>query len=607
MSGPSLSDLREQYRRLELDSDRRVRYLMHGRLAVFVAGVAAFSSPWWLAASEGIAAILTGVCVIGFTILVTLHNRASETLRRHATLRAVADEAEARRHRRWDQLPLHDTTQPSTAHPFGGDLDLFGRRSLFHLLYTAGSALGLETLRLWLLELPPRSTTLSRQSAVRELSRSAALRFELAASGRLAGGLRAEMLARFEDWAGSPSELRRRRLLAGVAWAIPLSTLVLAVLQLTGVVHVSYWIAPVLLGLLVAALTARRTSALINRASLRASSLWHLVESFKLVASASCSAPLLLDIRARIESGEGAPRQMQRLERITRLGEVRYSDLLHFLLQALLLLDLHVALRFERWRETSGSHVHSWFTALGEMEALCCLAELADGHRAWTFPTIRHAEGPTFLATAVAHPLLAPETAVPNDVRIEPRRFLFVTGSNMSGKSTLLRAIGVNAILGRMGGPVCATSMELTASEIFTYVHVTDSLLDGVSGFMAGLLRLKAVVERAGRVHDDESTLLFLLDEPLQGTNPAERQLAIRRILRSLLGVGASGVITSHDLSLIDTDDLSPLASAVHFDERLETGGTQQALVFDYRLRPGVCSSTNAIRLLDAMGFPQDR
>ena len=128
----------------------------------------------------------------------------------------------------------------------------------------------------------------------------------------------------------------------------------------------------------------------------------------------------------------------------------------------------------------------------------------------------------------------------------------------------------------------------------------------GAANLLVEVLQ-KAVVERAGRVHDDESTLLFLLDEPLQGTNPAERQLAIRRILRSLLGVGASGVITSHDLSLIDTDDLSPLASAVHFDERLETGGTQQALVFDYRLRPGVCSSTNAIRLLDAMGFPQDR
>jgi DNA mismatch repair ATPase MutS len=372
------------------------------------------------------------------------------------------------------------------------------------------------------------------------------------------------------------------------------------------VVRVAYWIAPAVVGLLVAGLTTRSTSALIRSASLRASSLWHLADSFKLAASASCSAPLLLDIRAHIESGEGAYNQLRRLERITRLGEVRYSDLLHFVLHALCLLDLHVALRFERWREASGPYVHSWFTALGEMEALCCLAELADGHSAWAFPTIREAGGPTFVATAVAHPLLAPGTAVPNDVRIEPRRFLFVTGSNMSGKSTLLRAIGVNAILGRMGGPVCAASLELTASEIFTYVHVTDSLLDGVSGFMAGLLRLKAVVERAGRVHDDESTLLFLLDEPLQGTNPAERQLAIRRILRSLLGVGASGAITSHDLSLIDTDDLSRLASAVHFDERLDTHAAEQSLVFDYRLRPGVCSSTNAIRLLDALGFPEN-
>jgi DNA mismatch repair ATPase MutS len=335
-------------------------------------------------------------------------------------------------------------------------------------------------------------------------------------------------------------------------------------------------------------------------------SIAQLASSFQIGLDASFQGADLVHIQQKLEGGGGAPREIGRLQNTVRLSEVRYSKLLHLVLQGLCLWDLHLSLRLERWRVRSGRFVRSWFETLGEMESLCCLAELADGNPSWTFPILRDSGSPSLVAEQLAHPLLSPDRAVGNDISIDRGRILFVTGSNMSGKSTLLRAVGVNAVLARIGGPVCATSFELTASQIFTYVHVVDSLLGGISTFMAGLLRLKALLETGRQAREEGVSLLFLLDEPLQGTNPAERQVAIRRILRRLMKMKASGVITSHDLSLLDADDLSAVATAVHFSEQLSPQASAERAVFDYRLRPGVCTSTNAIRLLDAIGLPPD-
>ncbi len=599
----TVEELAGRYASLESLWRRRVRSLTHGRVAAFLAAAASFFSPLWLSLADRIAAPLTGAFALGFLVLVVLHHRADRRVRWYATLKAISDEAQARRRRAWSALPLYETRSPPPAHPYGEDLDLFGAGSLFHLLYVPGTPRGGETLRSWLLERPPRQTTVARQEAVRELARSADFRMQVAASGRLAEGLTAEALAAFEDWARSSPQFLTRPELVWASWAIPVATLVFAALQLAGTIRLALWLIPLLAGIAVALRTSQRSAAVIRRASLKSSSISHLVSSLELIAAASFAGSALRDIQARLRPGGGAARGIRRLEAITRLGEVRYSGLLHSLLDGLFLWDLHVALLLERWCRVNGSLVRSWLDALGEMEALGSLAELADGHPQWAFPLVRDAGAPPVVARGLAHPLLPPAKAVANDVRVDPGRFLFVTGSNMSGKSTLVRAIGVNAILARIGAPVCAASMELGESEIFTYVHVRDSLLDGVSMFMAGLLRLKALLTDARAAQGNGGSLLFLLDEPLQGTNAAERQLAIRRILASLVALNASGAITSHDLSLVDREDLARSAVPVHFQERVDTSAKGPVLVFDYRLRPGVCSSTNAIQLLDIMGL----
>ena len=192
-----------------------------------------------------------------------------------------------------------------------------------------------------------------------------------------------------------------------------------------------------------------------------------------------------------------------------------------------------------------------------------------------------------------------------------PGTFLLVTGSNMSGKSTLLRAVGANVVLAQAGGPVCAEGLSLPPLELWTSMRVEDSLVEGVSLFMAELQRLREVVDAARKSRSDREGrhLLYLLDEVLQGTNTAERQIAARQILRHLLEEGALGAVTTHDLTLADAPDLRERARAVHFREEVHRAGGEPSLSFDYRLRPGLATSTNALELMEIVGLgpPRER
>ena len=193
-----------------------------------------------------------------------------------------------------------------------------------------------------------------------------------------------------------------------------------------------------------------------------------------------------------------------------------------------------------------------------------------------------------------------------NDVQIgPPHAFLLVTGSNMSGKSTLLRAIGVNVVLAQAGGVVCASRWSMRPVQMYTSMRVNDSLEQGVSYFMAGVMRLKTIVEAARAHTPDHADFLYLLDEILQGTNTAERQVAVRNIVGELLSLETIGAVTTHDLTLADTDELRAASRPVHFSEMVESGRmeSEATLSFDYKLRPGVATSTNALRLLKIMGL----
>jgi DNA mismatch repair ATPase MutS len=290
---------------------------------------------------------------------------------------------------------------------------------------------------------------------------------------------------------------------------------------------------------------------------------------------------------------------MRRLNRILGFGDIRRgAAIFHFFIQALTLWDFHVLDWLERWRVSTGLRVRGWLDALAQLDAHCLAASTRADNPVWALPQI--VTGARVDAVALGHPLIPDDRRIANDVTVgPPGTLLLITGSNMSGKSTLLRAIGLNAILAQTGAAVCATRFHLPHVDVQTSIRVQDSLELGLSYFMAALARLKGVVdaaehERPGRV------LLYLLDEILQGTNSAERGIAVRAVARHLLEAGAIGAMTTHDLNLAGEEPLKSAAQLVHFTEIVDEQGTMR---FDYRLRPGLATSRNALRLMQMIGI----
>ncbi len=375
-----------------------------------------------------------------------------------------------------------------------------------------------------------------------------------------------------------------------------------------GLVPGSLWLAPVLPSLALTYAYERSTRATFDRAFGQGRVFRRYADLFALVCGLQAEVPLVASCRGALCASGAAVDHMRRLDRLMALADVRYAmPLLYFIVQALTLWDFHVLAALERWQRTAGPHARGWFAALGTVDALAALATLAHDHPGWAMPEIVERDGPPVMrARALAHPLLPGATRVANDVEVgPPGTVLLVTGSNMSGKSTLLRAIGLNVVLAQAGGPACAAALALPPLQVETSMRVQDSLERGISHFMAGLARLKAVVTAARGARGRGREVLYLLDEILQGTNSAERLVAVERVIARLVAEGAIGAVTTHDLALAEAPAIAAAASLVHFRETVADGPDGMRMSFDYRLRPGLATSRNALRLMRMMGLEE--
>jgi DNA mismatch repair ATPase MutS len=301
-------------------------------------------------------------------------------------------------------------------------------------------------------------------------------------------------------------------------------------------------------------------------------------------------------LRARLET-EGHPtsHQVRRLARLFDLLESRRNQL--FAPLALpLLWTTQLALAVEAWRRRIGPAVPGWVAVVGEIEALCAVSGYAFEHPEDPFPEIVE-EGPVFDASGLGHPLLPAGACVRNDLRLDgERRLLLVSGSNMSGKSTLLRAVGVSAVLALAGAPVRANALRLSPVSLGASIRINDSLEAGRSRFYAEITRLRQLMEIAR----DRPPLLFLLDEILHGTNSGDRRAGAEAVVEGLLDRGGVGLVTTHDLALAGiAEAMAPRARNVHFEDHLEDG----RMAFDYRLKDGVVRKSNALALMRAVGL----
>jgi hypothetical protein len=598
-------------RRVAHDRDRarharRAELLSWLRVLVFLAAVAL--------AGLGLAATGPGTVVFGvgfvlvlllFTGVARAHRHARRRAAWHAALAAVCDEGLARLERRWADIPVPAAPAADPAHPYAADLGVVGRASLLHLLGPTGPATGTRTLAAWLLDAAPPDVVRARQEAAAELAPLVEFREELGARARLTGRSRASDLERFTRWAESAPWLAARPLLRVVRWLVPAAWAATAALAMLDVVEPGAFSAPLVIGIVGLAL-ARGVPRHLARSAPGGDAFRLFGQQFALAVRPQLRAPELRRLQGALAGG-GVPAALhvRRLQRALDAGELRYSPLAHAMLNVVVAWDLHVLAALDRWRRIAGRDVRGWFAALGELEALAACGTLAHDHPDWTLPEL-DACAPTLDAEGLGHPLLAPAACVRNDVAVgPPGTVLLVTGSNMAGKSTLLRAIGANAVLAQAGAPACARRLRLPPVQLLTSMRIADSLEGGLSFFMAELVRLKAVVD-AARAHPAAGgapRALFLLDEILQGTNSAERQVAARRVLEHLLATGAVGAVSTHDLGLADAPPLRDAAVHVHFRETLAGDPAAPAMTFDYRLRPGPATSANALQLVRLMGL----
>jgi hypothetical protein len=591
-----VSDPRVEYRRrIARWSDAIARgermHLLVSNLRLAVAGVAALIvwlafirnaiSPWSIVAAA-----------FGFLSLVVVHARVLQRNERAAGARRLYERGMDRLEGRWAGSGP-DGARYLAEHPYARDLDLFGAASVFQLLHAVRTEAGEDTLADWLRSPASIDEITARQGAVDELRPRVDFREDLAV---LAAETHVGRTSALAAWA----TLRPAGLTSATAAILAVSAGVtaaltwLAIAERVGLGTLVLWIA---VQSAVAAVWRRRIAEVLHRIDLPAYELDLLVELLERVEREPFASPRLTALHDALVAGGVPPsRRIARLQLFMSALDSTHN-LMFSPIAALLLVRGQAAVAIDRWHAAHGRSVAQWLRAVGELEALASLATYAYEHPADPYPSLIP-RGPIFEAEALAHPLLAESVAVPNDVRLggEAPNVLVVSGSNMSGKSTLLRAIGVNVVLALAGAPARARRMALSPLAIGATLRIEDSLQAGHSRFYSEILRIRAIVETArGPI-----PLLFLLDEILHGTNSYDRRIGAEAIVRALVDAGAIGLVTTHDLALTElVATLGPRAANVHFEDRIENG----KMAFDYRMRPGVVERSNALALMRAVGL----
>jgi hypothetical protein len=542
----------------------------------------------------GVAAALFVAFVVTHGLLVTRESDVQARL-------GLLDRALGRLDGKLPPAPEGGGRKPDPKHPYAVDLDVFGAASLFQLLDDTRTEPGEERLAAWLATRAAPAEIASRQQAVRDLAGRDAFREDLAALGLLAG-TKGKSVAPLLAWAEQPSvfESPTARLLVRAAFVLVPLTVILLVLGATDV-HLPFSptraaLIPLALQLLVLGRLRADIEGVLAAAASKEAPFGRYRSIFARIEAEPFEAERLVALQKALKSELSASGAQASFERILGFVELRNGGILYVVINTVLLWDVFCAAALERFRSRAGRTMRAWFDALGEIEALASLGTFAFERPDHAFPVVE--EGPPrFLAEGLGHPLIPAGRRVDNDVALPgPGTALLITGSNMSGKSTLLRAMGLAAVLAQAGAPVCARRLTMTPLSVWTSMRISDSLEQGVSHFYAELEKLKAVVDAANR----GEPLFFLLDEVLHGTNSRERHVGARAVVLHVLGRGAIGALTSHDVALADLEAKSGgEVRNVHFEDLVQDG----RMTFDYKLKTGVVSTTNALRLMKLVGI----
>ena len=481
-------------------------------------------------------------------------------------------------------------------HYYANDLDIFGRASLFQFLNRTTSEPGGSTLANWLLNPSDADTLRQRQCAVRELSTLNEWRQELQATGRETS-IQFSTLHRLVNWCSQKPFFSHFSSWRWLRYVLP--AIILSVTALTIFDFVSMGILLIFLFAyaVIAFFINKKVVLVHNQLSKIVEEVDVLSNSIRLIEQAIVKSELLVNLQSEFGAADRkASAVLRQLKIFLDRLDMRYNIVLAAPLNLFLLWDLQQVLNLEEWKKINGAHIPKWFTALGEIEALNSIATIIYNNTDWCFPELVTGNF-EMKGKELGHPLISKKKRVNNPVDVNHKgELMLVTGSNMAGKSTYLRSIGINTVLAMAGSPVCAESFTLSPVQIISSMRIADNLEESTSTFYAELKKLKVIIEKVNR----NESVFILLDEILRGTNSLDRHTGSVALIKQLIKHKAVGIIATHDIKLADLKTEYPdNILSYHFDVQVNN----EELFFDYRLKEGVCTSLNATILMKKIGI----
>ncbi len=484
----------------------------------------------------------------------------------------------------------------SAEHPYANDLDIFGRASLFQYCNRTTSDMGATTLSDWLLQPAKLTTIAERQAAVKELTTTTEWRQQLQAYGK-EQKITAATQQRLQEWLQA-----RPHFINSVAWKllqyiVPAVIITIIGLNIAGRISDPARNLFLLGSFIIAAVVAKKIAPLHAQVSKMADELAVLASSIQLIEQSSFSSTLLqgLQLQFIIENSK-ASTQLKQLKKIVERLDLRLNPVVFVPLAVILQWDIQQAMALEKWKQRNKQNINEWFDAIGQFEALHSFSGLAFNHPEWCFPSFSEAHF-YMQGENIGHPLISAVKRVNNNISIQSREeLMLITGSNMAGKSTYLRSIGVNTVLAMAGAPVCAATFTLSPVQVISSMRIADNLEESTSTFYAELKKLKAIIDR---VNAGEK-IFILLDEILRGTNSLDRHTGSVALVKQLIKHQAACIIATHDVELAKLKDHYPANILnYHFDVQV----ANEELYFDYKLKEGICSSLNASILMKKIGI----
>jgi len=595
----------ERLRRRAVGLDEISRKYWIARRIIFISGVLLALASCNFAGNTT-AWLVAALIAIAFSVVTIYHNRVRDSLTRNSLLIEIKQVHIARIHLDWDRIPPADSSaSPISGHPFETDLDITGERSIHRLLDCAVTKEGSERLKSWLLSPRPDAELIRRRQAlVRELKAHYVFRDKLqllSAVARLNSGRRTSLWNSriLVDWIARDE--RKESLLPAVVYLCVLSALNIICIVLASF-HLIPPIWPITFVIYAGAMILKQSRIATAWGELQEleKALTHFQVVFGYLESRNYNnTPRLAQTCAPFaDEGKQPSQEIRRLGRLAAALGLRTNPILSILVHLIVPWDFIFTHRLELAKREIAGLLPRWWDAWHELEALNSLANFAYLNPHYKFPEFLPENG-RIVARELGHPLLKPESKVCNDFELDhSRRIVILTGSNMAGKSTFLRTIGVNLVLAYAGAPANAERLQTSLFRIFTCIKVSDSVQDGLSYFYAEVKRLQALL--AATQVDDPLPVLFLIDEIFRGTNSRERLIGSRSYIRTLADGTSAGLVATHDLELIKLADEIEGVVNQHFREEVYEG----KMVFDYRLRTGPCPTTNALTIMRLEGLP---